>query len=168
MADIDYLISLDNTLFTTYNAAVNAYVVYHLNLDATKSGKTSSEIKRNTSASNTVMKKGITTIGNAYKTYVTRVFLATKGRIYVYRTKSAADKKRLQVYENIVITKFYKLKTSGAITDAEFKNSVAAYNAYILNYTIGTIYKNNPYAGKRAAAYMKIFTATYNKALKKK
>lgn len=162
--DANYFLSLDQSYFNQYNQAINAYVMYLIQQDSWTSGNRTTEMRSAKSTSLLALQKGILLVKNRDLKYVTNYYRSFQ-KVTVFRTTATKYKTALRRVENKIIPKLYRLRTSNSITETEFLSALQNYNAYILHFTVSSIYPNSTEARKRYQTAYAATMATYNKKI---
>lgn len=162
--DANYFLSLDQTYFNEYNRALNAYVIYLIQQDLWTSGNRTSQVSSAKSTSLSALKKGILLVKNRDLKYVTKYYRSFQ-KVTVFRTTATKYKTALRKVENKIIPKLYRLRSSNTITETKYLTALQNYNAYILNFSISSVYPNSIEARKRYQKAYASMIATYNKKI---
>lgn len=160
ISDESYFLSVDSSLYHTYNRVINAYVLLFLRVQDAVSGDKSDAVKNDGRLSAGIVISGITLAKNFLDRYIVREYIPEKN-ITLYRTKNPLLAKPLGILEGKIIAKFDALLGSKSISESEYVASVQAYNDFVLHLMIYRDYGKNLLSKERALIAIKTFMKTY-------
>ncbi len=164
LREANYFLSLDQSYYSSYNQAINAFVIYLINQDAWLSGNRSLAVRNARRTSLSTLQKGVTLVKNHDLRYIT-AFYRSREKVTIYRTSAKKYQRILLRAESKIIPKLFRLRSTNSITEQEYLSALQNYNDYVLNFSISVLYpKNNEALIRYQSAYAKTI-ATYNKKI---
>lgn len=162
--DVNYFLSIDQAYFNEYNRTINAYVIYLIQQDLWTAGNRTIQVRSAKNNSLSTLKKGVLLVKNRDFKYITKYYRNFQ-KVMIFRTNAIRYKTALRRVENKIIPKLYRLRISNTISEAEYLAALQNYNAYILHFSISSVYPSNTEARKRYQTAYASMIVTYNKKI---